>query len=148
MRKILYLFMVLSCVLLLVIPFIPNKTLTYTELATIITNLPQHGRQLQGVNTCKKNFDFSTLNQDTFVYYLNEDAMDVDEILLVRALPAQQKDIILKLQHRIDAQKLKFNGYGAIQMEKLNQAKILTFDDCVLLIVSNNENDLTLGGTL
>ena len=148
MRKILYFFMILSCVLLLAIPFIPNKTLTYQELATILTSLPQHGRQLQNINTCKKNFDFHTLDKNDFIYYLNEDAMDVDEILLVRALPIHQQDVITKFQHRIDSQKLKFNGYGAIQMEKLNQAKILTFDDCVLLIISNDESDLTLGGTL
>ena len=52
------------------------------------------------------------------------------------------------MQHRIDTQKSKFEGYGVIQMEKLNQAKIIPLDDCVLLIISNQDTYLSLGGSL
>ena len=148
MRKLIYFLMMISMVVLSTIPFLPNQSLSYEEVVSQITALEMENMTIQNMNTCKKNFDFKNLNKDDFLYYLNEDAMDVDELLLVRTTAMGSDEIVTKMQHRIDTQKSKFEGYGVIQMEKLNQAKIIPLDDCVLLIISNQDTYLSLGGSL
>lgn len=148
MRKLLYLFMAACVVALLYLPFFPMSTLTYDQISAALPELIHEPLKSQNINTCKKNFDFTSIAKDGFIYYLNEDAMDVEEVVVIRVQKDQHDEIIAKFQQRIDEQKQKFDGYGVIQMEKLNQAKIMTFDDVCILIVSNDEKLLTLGGLL
>jgi hypothetical protein len=138
-----------ACVVaLLYLPFFPMSTLTYDQISAALPELIHEPLKSQNINTCKKNFDFTSIAKDGFVYYLNEDAMDVEEVVVIRVQKDQHDEIIAKFQQRIDEQKQKFDGYGVIQMEKLNQAKIMTFDDVCILIVSNDEKLLTLGGLI
>ena len=111
MRKLIYFLMMISMVVLSTIPFLPNQSLSYEEVVSQITALEMENMTIQNMNTCKKNFDFKNLNKDDFLYYLNEDAMDVDELLLVRTTAMGADEIVTKMQHRIDTQKSKFEGY-------------------------------------
>lgn len=145
MRKLLYISMGLCILYLLSIPFLSSQ-FTYDEIIQWIPSYIQEPLEVQNRNACKKNLKIHLEND--FCYYYTKDAMDVDEVFVIRCDKMQQKDIILKLEERIAHQKQKFDGYGIIQMEKLNQAKLLSFDDCVLMIISNDDDLLSLGGHL
>lgn len=148
MRKLLYYTMVIAMITLLAYPFLPSTDVTYQQISEAIPAYVAEPLKAQNINACKKNFQLSQLSHDDFIYYLNEDAMDVDEIIVIRCERNQQDAILNKFQERIDTQKQKFDGYGVIQMEKLNQAQIKAFEDGCILIISNDTNLLTLGGLL
>lgn len=148
MHKLLYGFMTLCVILLLYLPFLPQQQLSYAQLEQSVEANLTIPFPLQKETMLKKNFQLQDIPYESFLYYMNEDAMDVDEIVIIKTASQYHNDVIKALQKRIDSQKQKFQGYGEIQIQKLNQAKIIQCADCVILIISDDAQLLSLGGVL
>jgi len=87
----------------------------------------EQGCDLEGLtqgdaNTLKRCFGLDGADYEFYLIYTSESAMDVEELLIVRASEEQLDSLEASVQSRLERQKRSFDGYGADQEALLENA--------------------------
>lgn len=121
----------LLCFLILYIG-IPFQTETTKDVSIVqIQSAMEQDSSLSALipgdaNTWKRNFSLQAEEYPNAILYTSDSMMDVSELLIVKTDTTEQfDDLEAAVNHHLEEQKKKFNGYGTDQMDLLEHAVIL-----------------------
>lgn len=145
MRKLVYIFMILMVVILLYLPLIPKTMITYERLQEQVLPHITSIYTKQDALTLRKNYQLTKEMYTNCLYYVNEDAMDVDEIMIVEIEDETLRyQMLEKMQEHLKQQINIFQGYGEIQIEKLNKAIVGINGNCCIYIVCKESDEIEI----
>ena len=83
------------------------------------------------------SLDYS--NYDSYLYYKSRESLGVEEVLVVKVKNKDDLDGVKDaVDHRIEAQKKAFDGYGTNQTQLLNSAVVETKGNYLFYCVAEN----------
>ena len=137
--------MVLCIMVMLLMPFHGKESITYEQLQAKITPYISDIYTKQEDIDLRKNYGLSQGQYQNYLYYLNEDAMDVDELCIIQIEDeVLRKQTLANMQARLQSKIQIFQGYGEIQIAKLKQAIVKEMDDFCIYIVCEESDQIKL----
>ncbi len=144
MKKIV-LTMVLSVLALagLMILFLYQKTPKDVALGDVETLFLNEfcidGMEKAGDMRMKRAFGLNPADYEEYLYYMPDNTMSVNELLIVKLRDESQADSVLAaINARLETQKKNFDGYGTNQTDLLNHARVLSEGRYVCLFISED----------